>query len=869
VDYGPHSAACFYPSVSRACIDDNHYTSLVAWGTTTEDGAPSPLDNTDLPPSPVPIHPFDHTQDTVSPTFETTVLCPLPDDIPVTIVGMNLTRPTSSSTPSTGKSMADSGANVCHQAIKMTPYQRWFGHRPDLCQLRIFGSRICVKRTGHRRAKLDKHDFTGIFIGYTATDSNVCYIDLHSGQVKTSHHAVFDECWFHQEWRPPAAQLLYDLGVKLSGSKPAPPMPSVQEPSDDALVQPVLPPITTTPMPPHQHTPAPVLIDDDASVISDDTPSFLDVPIPFPTAYSIHTIANPDATAVDHYRITNRDIAQVYFSSHCFGNSADESFAYHGSATLLHPTAGLVLTMDNGRVLITSIENGTPCAKIPRWKSRLRNSWITHIEDTPVETIDDVKRILATLPDTTRGTCRFTVATPDIRDGLSNEGIPQLTLDQLNPRHFFHLQPDNVDHLSTNQVCKSWDGGVLQYVPRASKLTRGLLLKQHDWDEWQQAEFLQLDQYELQNMFGDPTVITDLSAVFNLVWTYAVKELDQRKKARCTCDGSTRGGQVRVLDFTYANSPDHTCSRVFYALSSAENLLIFGADVSNAFAEAPPPKQGFYIRPDNAFREWWTVHKGRPPLAPNAVIPILSAMQGHPEAPRLWEKHADKILRSIGLQPTTHEPCLYSGLINNSRALLLRQVDDFSVASATPAIANHAFDLINECLTIPLKRLGLVMLFNGLNVEQTRSYIKISCESYILRICEKYNDTWMRTHNLPNRATPLPQHDTFTKSFLSAVAIPLLPPRTNSAIGWVSNIVMRLESSSMLSLHAVLTYPTPSLSVHSLRWRPTKSTTTQYATFSNISTQPKPMESISGAKHSIHTCLIRPIHPFVARLTTS
>lgn len=60
------------------------------------------------------------------------------------------------------------------------------------------------------------------------------------------------------------------------------------------------------------------------------------------------------------------------------------------------------------------------------------------------------------------------------------------------------------------------------------------------------------------------------------------------------------------------------------------------------FAEAPPPKQGFYIRPDAAFHAWWTLHKGRPPIPPNHVIPILSAMQGHPEAPRLWEKHADK-----------------------------------------------------------------------------------------------------------------------------------------------------------------------------------------------------------------------------------
>jgi hypothetical protein len=147
-------------------------------------------------------------------------------------------------------------------------------------------------------------------------------------------------------------------------------------------------------------------------------------------------------------------------------------------------------------------------------------------------------------------------------------------------------------------------------------------------------------------------------------------------------------------------------------------------------------------------------------------------MQGHPEAPRLWEKHADRILRNVGLLPTTHEPCLYSGTINTNRILLLRQVDDFSVACASESIANTIFDLIDDHLTIPLKRLGLVTLFNGVNVDQTQQYIKISCESYIDRICEKYLDTWMRTHTFPNQATPLPQNESFVKSFHNAVGDP-------------------------------------------------------------------------------------------------
>ena len=133
-----------------------------------------------------------------------------------------------------------------------------------------------------------------------------------------------------------------------------------------------------------------------------------------------------------------------------------------------------------------------------------------------------------------------------------------------------------------------------------------------------------MDQYDKQGMFGEPVRVDSSDAVFNLVWTYVIKELDKRKKARCTCDGSTRAGQVRILDHTYTNCMDQTSSWLFYAAAAAENLVVLGADVSNAFGEAPLPKQGFFIRPDKAIREWW-VSKGRPPIPHGHVIPILGA----------------------------------------------------------------------------------------------------------------------------------------------------------------------------------------------------------------------------------------------------
>ena len=87
---------------------------------------------------------------------------------------------------------------LVHSATNKTPYEGWYGHKPDITHLKTFGSRVCVKRTGSRRCKLDRHDFTGIFLGYTATDQNIIYLDLDFGIVKSCHHAIFVEAWYLQ-----------------------------------------------------------------------------------------------------------------------------------------------------------------------------------------------------------------------------------------------------------------------------------------------------------------------------------------------------------------------------------------------------------------------------------------------------------------------------------------------------------------------------------------------------------------------------------------------------------------------------------------------------------------------------------------------
>jgi len=330
---------------------------------------------------------------------------------------------------------------------------------------------------------------------------------------------------------------------------------------------------------------------------------------------------------------------------------------------------------------------------------------------------------------------------------------------------FFSVAPFSTSY----HIISRWEAKMEQFQASSSlqkPLTRKAV-KSDDWHEWRDSEFAQLDQYMKQGMFGTPVARSSCMSVFHLLWTYSIKAVDNRKKARCVCDGSSRG-QVRILDHTYANSLEHTGARIFYSVAAAENLVIYGADATNAFGEAGAPKQGFYVYPDAAFRSWWTDHLGNPPIPDGYVIPVNRALQGHPESPRLWEKHIDSILRTLGLTPTTHEPCLYSGIINNERVLFMRQCDDFACAAPSAITCQMLFDMIDDKLDLPLKPLGLITLFNGVNIHQTKHYIKLSVKTWIEKISDKY--PWLFQTSTPH--TPLPHSKIFLDAFRQAIGDP-------------------------------------------------------------------------------------------------
>ena len=450
-------------------------------------------------------------------------------------------------------------------------------------------------------------------------------------------------------------------------------------------------------------------------------------------------------------------------------------------------TLGMVLEMCPSRKLprLKDCKKGQSAIKIKCWRSQLRESYITHINDISVKTVDDIKHYIRThrilQP---RSDIKVNFATIEKQAMHPQYGIPQMYHDQLHliGKDLFELKnnvewqrrvnesivyPEDKATLAKLNKIYQWQvnnsevaSSVKVYkLKKQPKLTRRTLQERDDWDEWKASEFKQLDQYRDQETFGKPCPLPKGANLLPLLWTYLIKD-DGTKKARCVCNGSKRMQGTVTLAHTYAASLDQTGARIFWAASAINNFVTIGADASNAFAEAPAPKAPLYVSADRPYREWYKArYPEAPPLPKNHVLPVQGALQGHPESPRLWSKLIDKIIQQLNLQPCTQEKNLYyTNNYNNQgkTVLLLRQVDDFAVACEDEATASTVISDINSKMTIDVKKLGRISRFNGMDILQTRRYVKLFNETYINKILLRH--PWLFQEQKVTVESPM--HDT-------------------------------------------------------------------------------------------------------------
>ncbi len=259
---------------------------------------------------------------------------------------------------------------------------------------------------------------------------------------------------------------------------------------------------------------------------------------PAPLNATLHSIASRspyagtciaphnDTTTSLSYGVSATDVAQIYMSPTPYNDAFEEELDLRKFNFTLHRTAGMSFIPQDTRLILASMVPSTPGARIPRWRTRLRGAWLLSVDGTPVNSIASVQQAFNSLSLSRASSCILLFAHPEISHGISNRGLPLLSLDQFTQQ--------NIDQLSDRWTPKptvppdlpkapNWniviDGDIRNVVTKAMKLTRGKLMTQDDWNDWNESEHLQLDQYNKQFMFGDPVIAEDDSAIFHLVWT--------------------------------------------------------------------------------------------------------------------------------------------------------------------------------------------------------------------------------------------------------------------------------------------------------------------------------------------------------------
>jgi hypothetical protein len=278
------------------------------------------------------------------------------------------------------------------------------------------------------------------------------------------------------------------------------------------------------------------------------------------------------------------------------------------------------------------------------------------------------------------------------------------------------------------------------------KLTRHRLKLLDNWDVWDAAFDKQLDSHHRDGALGQPISIADLirqhgsrPPLLRFHWTNVVKT-DGTRKARACIDGSRRAAPwLREDAPTYASCIEQPALKLFFALCALYCMIVSFGDSDNAYQQSPPPSKQCYMAVDEAYASWYFKRFNKCIDHSKFAIPVTGAIQGHPEAGRLWQDHIVSFLTGPTLRFTTtgHERNLYRGVFRGELILICRQVDDFAIGSTTSATAEALIQVINSHATTSSNGIGVPTVYgisnryNGLDIHQTRHHIKLSCETYV------------------------------------------------------------------------------------------------------------------------------------------
>ncbi|KAG7343608.1 reverse transcriptase RNA-dependent DNA polymerase [Nitzschia inconspicua] len=396
------------------------------------------------------------------------------------------------------------------------------------------------------------------------------------------------------------------------------------------------------------------------------------------------------------------------------------------------PTFGFDLLTDelNNRVFVAAIKPGSPASRIrsssKATNNALRGAYLVAINNVLVFTKEQAllefrkafdskspSLSLTFAPEKRLTMAELRRALADHREpsiftdpAMPDEETPVLTLDAIRSICSLRFPDTDFSSVPVEDIAAAIHAVTSTAVTPAEQalgfFTRRKLQRLSTWPDWQRGEFKQLDRMHDLGMFGAPVAPPPGAIILRLHWQYQIKRSGERRSRSC-CDGSLRAAPLlHQVASTYSSCVEQPIQRMFFALAAAHDMRVYGGDATDAFAHSPPPETPTFIMIDDAYAEWYKARFGVT-LDRNMVLPVLHALQGHPESGRLWETYINKILSlpELSFRSTTHDRTIYSGVFEGEPILLLRQVDDFALACRRESTAKAVYDFIRKALQQP------------------------------------------------------------------------------------------------------------------------------------------------------------------------
>ena len=575
------------------------------------------------------------------------------------------------------------------------------GKRVDLSLLRVFGCRCYALPSHIRDAKVDVHARDGIFLGFKNTFRNALYYDNQTHTVKTARHIAFDEGFNDSKNPPPYVQA-------LRGEIPSDTL-HLDNVSSSMAVS--LSPFNTVDAVTVKFRPK-----------AKDPLVFSVQPCPrFRRAYVNEFITNFGPHSID---ASTRKYLGGYIlkiGERFTFSPADVVSAIDHYSALPEPPSALVIHIARDQ------------------RTHLSHSQSPSLHLRPV----DIRRVTAMNLVAGEGHKNSQAHRHAIRGLASTPPLP------CTPPEPEELQVPPAPTLL--EMRKLQNDHMTEEERQLKSFTRKNLMKLSNWPEWQAADDKQLDSHYTAGAIGKavPRPVSDdpntPSQVFRIVWARIVKATGVRKSRACL-DGSKRAAPwLRALVQTYASCIELPCLRAFLAICATRGYYVAFGDVENAYQQSPPPTVDCFLEVDDTVADWYLRKFGVKLNRLKEVIPLYKALQGHPEAGALWERMiTDILVNKLGFRHTTHERNLYFGSIDGKEVLACRQVDDFASGAKDKPIAEKFITLVQKYVKAEFEGMGietgegLYQRFNGIDIFQTRNYIKVGCESYIDRMLQTH-----------------------------------------------------------------------------------------------------------------------------------